>query len=102
MAFVFRIIVMAFVAAAMGQQAVPALSGERAGDEIVAVRAEKGEETKQGIPRFHGISGRSAGSRAISLHKIRIPPGGAAKAHIHKGYETAVYVVAGRVMTRYG
>ena len=102
MAFVFRIIVLALAAAATGHYAVLAMSEGRAGDEIIVVRAEKGEATKQGIPRFHGISGHSAGSRAISLHKIRIPPGGAAKAHVHKGYETAVYVVAGRVMTRYG
>jgi len=83
---------------------VPAGSqaGEPREQEIVTVRAGKDEPTKQGLPRFHGISGSSAGARAISLHKVKIPPGGAAKAHIHKGYETAVYLIKGRVETRYG
>ena len=34
--------------------------------------------------------------------RVVIPPGGAAKAHIHKGYETAVYLLQGQVETRYG
>ena len=72
------------------------------GDEIIAVRGDQDEATKQGIPRFHGISGKSAGAKALSLHKVRIPPGGSAKAHVHKGYETAVYLIKGRVETRYG
>ena len=29
-------------------------------------------------------------------------PGGAAEPHFHKGYETAIYVLEGRVETRFG
>jgi uncharacterized RmlC-like cupin family protein len=71
-------------------------------DDIVTIRASADEPTKQGLPRFHGISGSSAGAQKLSLHKVRIPPGGSAKAHVHKGYETAVYLIKGRVETRYG
>ena len=34
--------------------------------------------------------------------RVVIPPGAAARAHVHKGYETAVYLAQGRVETRYG
>jgi uncharacterized RmlC-like cupin family protein len=33
---------------------------------------------------------------------IVIPPAGAAEPHLHKGYETAIYLLKGRVNTRYG
>ena len=34
--------------------------------------------------------------------KVVIPAGGSAKAHIHKGFESAIYLLQGRVETRYG
>ncbi len=34
--------------------------------------------------------------------RVVIPPGAQAKAHIHKGFESAIYVIQGRVETRYG
>ena len=34
--------------------------------------------------------------------KVVIPPGGSAEAHVHKGFESAIYLVQGRVETRYG
>ncbi len=90
-------------AAAAGPTGDYARAGEAGGGDIVTVRAVgEAEATKQGLSRFHGISGKTAGARAISLHMVRIPPGGAAKAHIHKGYETAIYLLKGRVETRYG
>ena len=70
--------------------------------DIVAVRSQESTIVKQGIPQFHGISGRTANSEAISMHKVTIPPGGKAKPHVHKGYETAVYLLKGRVKTLYG
>ena len=60
------------------------------------------ESSKQGVPIFPGISGKTAGSKGISMLRVVIPPGAAAKAHLHKGYETAVYLVQGEVETRYG
>jgi uncharacterized RmlC-like cupin family protein len=36
------------------------------------------------------------------LLKVVIPPGGSAQAHVHKGFESAIYLVQGRVETRYG
>ena len=58
--------------------------------------------TKQGLPIFQGISGQNAGAKHISMNKVIIPPGGAAKAHVHKGYELVIYLIKGRVKTLYG
>ncbi len=79
-----------------------ALSGEISSADVVVVRPAAAEASKQGIPIFPGISGKTAGAKGISMLRVVIPPGGQAKAHIHKGYETAVYLVQGKVETRYG
>jgi uncharacterized RmlC-like cupin family protein len=73
--------------------------GER---EIVVIRPSATTPTKQGLPIFQGISGQNAGAKGISMNKVVIPPGGAAKAHRHRGYETAIYLIKGRVKTLYG
>ena len=70
--------------------------------EITTVRPAKAAMTKQQLPNFVGISGASAGTKHLSLNLVIIPPGGAAQPHVHRGYETAIYVLEGRVETRYG
>jgi uncharacterized RmlC-like cupin family protein len=70
--------------------------------EIVTVRPAKTTMTKQQLPNFVGISGASAGAKHLSMNLVIIPPGGAAQPHVHRGYETAIYLLQGRVETRYG
>jgi uncharacterized RmlC-like cupin family protein len=70
--------------------------------EIVTVRPAKTTMTKQQLPNFVGISGASAGAKHLSMNLVITPPGGAAQPHVHRGYETAIYVLQGRVETRYG
>ena len=36
------------------------------------------------------------------MNMIVIPPGGAAQPHIHRGYETAIYILEGQVQTFFG
>ena len=72
------------------------------GEEIVTVRSPAESQSKQRLPYFVGISGATAGARQLSLNLLVVPPGGAAQPHIHQGYETAIYVLQGRVETRYG
>ncbi|MGD8456197.1 MAG: cupin domain-containing protein [Anaerolineales bacterium] len=69
---------------------------------IVVVRPSEETMTKQKLPNFVGVSGATSGSKAISMNLVVIPPGSAAIPHFHKGYETAVYMMKGRVETRYG
>jgi uncharacterized RmlC-like cupin family protein len=70
--------------------------------EIVTIRPQKTTMTRQKLPNFVGISGANAGARHLSMNMVIIPPGGAAQPHVHRGYETAIYLLQGRVETRYG
>ena len=90
------------LASAEAQAGDATIIGERDGKDIVTVRITEATQSKQALPIFPGISGKTAGAKSLSLLKIVIPPGGSAKAHVHKGYESAVYLVKGRVETRYG
>lgn len=76
--------------------------GERDGKDLVTVRVTEATTSKQALPNFLGISGKNAGAKSLSLLKVVIPPGGSAEAHVHKGFESAIYLVQGRVETRYG
>lgn len=82
--------------------AEPTIIGEPDGKDIVTVRGVETTESKQALPIFPGISGKTAGAKGLSLLKVVIPPGGSAKPHIHKGFESAIYLIQGRVETRYG
>lgn len=76
--------------------------GEGASSDVVTVRPQKGVMTRQRLPYFIGISAATAGAKGICMHMVVIPPGAAAEPHRHVGYETALYVLEGRVETRYG
>jgi uncharacterized RmlC-like cupin family protein len=82
--------------------AEPTIIGDRDGKDIVTVRGVEATKSKQDLPFFPGISDKTAGAAGLSLLKVVIPPGGSAKAHMHKGYESAIYLIQGRVETRYG
>src|SRR5215510_7318186 len=82
--------------------AEPTIIGERDGKDVVTVRPGQATQSKQGLPNFVGISGATAGAKHLSLLKVVIPPGGSAEAHVHKGFESAIYLMQGRVETRYG
>ena len=70
--------------------------------EIITVRPAATTMTRQQLPNFVGISGATAGAKGLSMNMVIIPPGGAAEPHLHRGYETAIYLLQGRVETRYG
>lgn len=72
------------------------------GTEIVTVRASQEVLTRQQLPYFVGISGQTAGARGLSMNVVVIPPGASAEPHYHKDFETGIYVLKGRVETRYG
>ncbi len=76
--------------------------GNRDGKDIVTVRVGEASQSKQSLPIFPGISTKTAGARGLSLLKVVIPPGGKAEAHTHRGHESAIYLLQGRVETRYG
>ena len=72
------------------------------GTEIVTVRSPEEVMTRQKIPYFLGISESTAGARGISMNLVVIPPGSTAEPHSHREFETGIYVLQGKVETRYG
>jgi len=70
--------------------------------DIVTVRPQVTTDTIQKLPNYVGISELTAGARGISMNMVVIPPGARAQPHYHKGFETAIYLLKGRVETRYG
>ena len=78
------------------------LADEQVADrEIVTVKSPDEIMSRQKLPYFVGISSET-GARHISMNMVIIPPGGAAEPHYHDGFESAVYLIEGRVETRYG
>ncbi|HEX2986768.1 MAG TPA: cupin domain-containing protein [Chloroflexota bacterium] len=57
---------------------------------------------KQGLTYFAGVSAETAGSRALCMHMLTIPPGGRAHAHLHEAHETAIFVISGEAEMWYG
>jgi uncharacterized RmlC-like cupin family protein len=70
--------------------------------EVRAVRPAREVLTRQRLPYFVGISAETVGARGLSMHIVVIPPGAKADPHSHRGYETGIYVLEGRVETHYG
>jgi uncharacterized RmlC-like cupin family protein len=54
-------------------------------------------EGAQGMTYFAGLSGS-----AISLVELELPPGGRSRAHLHRGVESAGYVIEGELEMRWG
>jgi uncharacterized RmlC-like cupin family protein len=71
-------------------------------DKISIVRPDATTPTRQQLPYFVGISATTTGATGISMHLVMIPPGGTAEPHSHANHETAIYLLQGRVETRYG
>jgi uncharacterized RmlC-like cupin family protein len=56
----------------------------------------------QGLSYFAGVSAETAGSHALCLHALTIPPGGRARAHLHEGHESAIYLISGDAVVWFG
>lgn len=69
---------------------------------VRVLRPDREVMTRQRLPYFIGISGQTVNARGLSMHLVVIPPGARAEPHIHIGYETGIYVLEGRVRTRWG
>jgi len=72
----------------------PARRDVRSNDDCVIIRSAGG-------PRA-GVTGASAGARALGLNLAMIPPGSRGMPHYHEGHETALYLVSGTTEVWYG
>jgi uncharacterized RmlC-like cupin family protein len=73
-----------------------------AASKVQGLRPGREVMSRQRLPYFIGISGQTVGASGLSMHIVVIPPGARADPHLHVGYETGIYVLEGRVLTRWG
>jgi len=66
------------------------------------VRSGEAYQGKQGLTYLRGLTGETAGSRAICMTALVLPDGARAKTHLHLGVETAVYIIEGRFEMFFG
>lgn len=57
---------------------------------------------RQGFTYVGGLTGASAGSRALCMTALTLPDGARAKTHLHQAIETAVYVIDGEAEMYFG
>ena len=57
---------------------------------------------QQGFTYFAGLTGATAGSRALCMTLLTLPDGARAKTHLHRAIETAAYVIEGEVEMYFG
>jgi len=68
----------------------------------VVVRPGGAYQGRQGFTYLAGLTGATAGSRAICMAMVELPDGARAKTHLHRGIETAVYVIEGETEMYFG
>lgn len=66
------------------------------------IKAGASYRGKQGLDYFTGIAAETVGSRGLCMHLLTVPPGARAKAHLHEGHETAIYILEGEGYTLFG
>ena len=59
------------------------------------VRSGQAYEGAQGLTYLRGLTGETAGATGISMTVVVLPDGARAKTHLHRGIETAIYVISG-------
>lgn len=57
---------------------------------------------RQGFTYLAGLTGSTVGSQNICMTVVTLPDGARAKPHLHRGIETAVFVIEGEADTHYG
>ncbi|MGE5244813.1 MAG: cupin domain-containing protein [Betaproteobacteria bacterium] len=57
---------------------------------------------RQGLTYISGLTGETGGSARICMTVATLPPGARAKAHLHRGIETAAYVIEGQAVICHG
>lgn len=70
--------------------------------ECKVIRGGAAFHGKQGMDYFAGVSAESAGSTAICMHMLVLPPGGKAKPHYHERHETAIFQIEGSTSFYHG
>jgi uncharacterized RmlC-like cupin family protein len=69
---------------------------------VVILNPEATRVAVQGMPQFFGISGGTARARGLSMNLTAFGPGGRARVHYHRDFETAIYGISGAIALFHG
>jgi len=69
---------------------------------VVTLHSDSTDAAVQGVPQYVGITGNSAGATGIAMNLTAFGPGGKAKVHYHRDFETAIYGISGRIGMYHG
>ncbi len=73
--------------------------------QVRVIRADElvpsGDQTR-GMARLDAISAQLVGAQGLWMGLVRLPPGAVSAVHHHGPYETAAYVLRGRLRVRFG
>lgn len=61
------------------------------------IRAGEAYVGQQGFTYIAGLTGATAGARGLCMTVLPLPDGARAKTHLHRGIETAAYIMEGQV-----
>ena len=59
------------------------MADEAVTQQVIGLRPAEEIMTRQRLPNFVGVSGRTAGAKGLSMHIVVIPPGAAAELEVH-------------------
>ena len=68
----------------------------------VVISSGEGYKSQQTLNYFGGISAENSGAQGICMHLVTIPPAARAKAHLHEGHESVLYVLSGQAGMWFG
>src|SRR5579864_3119424 len=71
-------------------------------DRWVLIRAGDAATGATGVRYSAGVSAQSVGARGLCMELATLPPGGRARAHLHRGHESAAYVIEGAFVFWFG
>lgn len=57
---------------------------------------------QQGFTYLTGLTGATAGTRALCMTVLTLPDGARAKTHLHRGIETGAYIIDGEAEMYFG
>jgi uncharacterized RmlC-like cupin family protein len=64
--------------------------------ECTVIRGGGSFAGRQGLDYGAGVSAESAGSRGLCMHRLTMPPGARAVAHLHEDHESSIFIISGR------
>ncbi len=64
--------------------------------DCTVVRSGGSYAGRQGLEYGEGVSSGNTHARALCMHRLTMPPGARAVAHLHEDHESTIFIISGR------